>query len=90
MAFRAWSKGEQPEVRLCRLFFPTRFDCLADDRLIPLLRKHNPSLGHATLVLKSSDQVQGGRAIFVEMDAASYGFFIYFYPGHFSISRCIV
>ena len=36
-AFRAWSKGEQPEVRLCRLFFPARLDCLQDDRLIPLL-----------------------------------------------------
>ena len=71
-AFRAWSKGEQPEVRLCRLFFPTRFDCLQDDRLIPLLRKHNPPLGQATLTLKGSDQVQGGRAIFIEMDAASY------------------
>ena len=72
--FRAWSKGEQPEVRLCRLFFPARFDCLHDDRLIPLLRKHNPPLGQASLTLKSSDQVQGGRAIFMEMDAASYGY----------------
>ena len=72
-AFRAWSKGEQPEVRLCRLFFPTRFDCLQDDRLIPLLRKHNPPpLGQASLTLKGSDQVQNGRAIFIEMDAASY------------------
>ena len=72
--FRAWSKGEQPEVRLCRLFFPARFDCLQDDRLIPLLCKYNPPLKQATLTLKSSDLVQGGRAIFLEMDSATYGF----------------
>ena len=72
--FRAWSKGEQPEVRLCRLYFPSRFDCLNDDILVPLLQKHNPPLKHGTLTLKNIDLVQGGRALFLEMDAASYGY----------------
>ena len=72
--FRAWSKGEQPEVRLCRLFFPSRFDCLSDDLLVPLLVKHNPPLKQGILTPKNLELVQGGRALFLEMDAASYGY----------------
>ena len=73
-AFRAWAKGEQPEARLCRLFFPSRFDSLTDDTLMTLLKKHNPSLGQGTLLLKGVDDVQGGRALFVEFDIESYTF----------------
>ena len=72
--FRAWSKGEQPETRICRLFFPSRFDCLNDNMLVPTLLRHNPSLRQGTITLKDSEMVQGGRAIFLEMDAASYGY----------------
>ena len=72
--FRAWSRGEQPETRVCRLFFPTRFDCLHDNMLVPILLRHNPSLSRGTFSLKESEIVQGGRAIFLEMDAASYGY----------------
>ena len=71
-AFRAWAKGEQPEARLCRLFFPTRFDSLSEDVLLLLLKKHNPSFQRGTLVLKGIDDVQGGRALFVEFDTDSY------------------
>ena len=71
-AFRAWAKGEQPEARLCRLFFPSRFDSLTDETLMLLLKKHNPSLKQGTLLLKGVDDVQGGRALFVEFDLESY------------------
>ena len=72
--FRAWSRGEQPETRICRLFFPARFDCLNDNMLVPILLRHNPSLSQGTITLASSEIVQGGRAVFLEMDAASYGY----------------
>ena len=73
-AFRAWAKGEQPEARLCRLFFPTRFDSLDEDTLILSLKKHNPPLQRGTLILKSLDDVQSGRALFVEFDLESYAY----------------
>ena len=73
-AFRAWAKGEQPEARLCRLFFPTRFDSLSELLLIDLLKKHNPPLQKGTLVLKNVEDVQGGRAVFLEFDIDSYSY----------------
>ena len=73
-SFRAWSKGEVPEIRLCRLFFPSRFDSLSEDQLIPLLKRHNPSLQQGTLTLKNCEDVQGGRAIFVELDPTAYAY----------------
>ena len=73
-AFRAWAKGEQPEARLCRLFFPSRFDSLAEDTLILSLKKHNPPLQQGTLVPKGVDDVQGGRALYVEFDPISYSY----------------
>ena len=54
VAFRAWAKGEQPEARPCRLFFPTRFDKLDDSQLIPLLLRYNPSLQRGKLIFKYS------------------------------------
>ena len=42
--------------------------------LVPILLRHNPSLSRGTFSLKESEIVQGGRAIFLEMDAASYGY----------------
>ena len=73
-AFRAWAKGEQPEARLCRLFFPSRFDSLAEDTLIVSLKKHNPPLQQGTLIPKGVDDVQGGRALYVEFDTISYSY----------------
>ena len=73
-SFRAWSKGEIPEYQLCRLFFPSRFDSLTEDQLIPLLKRHNPSLQRGSLTLQNSDDVQGGRAIFIEFDPESYSY----------------
>ena len=70
--FRAWAKGEQPEVRLCRLFFPSRFDKIGEDAIVPLLIKHNPPFGSGTVVLKSVEDCQNGRAAFVEFDPISY------------------
>ena len=72
--FRAWSKGEQPETRLCRLFFPHRFDKICEDQLVPLLKRHNPPFQSATLFLKGSEIVQGGRAVYLEMDTAAYSY----------------
>ena len=73
-AFRAWAKGEQPEARLCRLFFPTRFDSLSEELLINLLKRHNPPLQKGTLVLKNVEDVQNGRAVFLEFDTDSYSY----------------
>ena len=42
LTFRAWAKGEQPETRCCRLFFPSRFNNFEEDSLVPLIKKHNP------------------------------------------------
>ena len=72
--FRAWSKGEQPIVRLCRLFFPSRFDSLSEDKLILLLKRHNPPLQQGTITLKNSVTVQGGRALFLELDTNLYAY----------------
>ena len=73
-AYRAWSRGEQPEVRLCRVFLPARFDSLDEDQLIPLILKHNPALKNSTLDLQSSEGVQRGRAFILEMDSTSYSY----------------
>ena len=73
-AYRAWSKGEQPEVRLCRVFLPARFDSLDDDVLIPLILRHNPALKDSTLSLQNIEAVQRGRAFIVEMDSTSYSY----------------
>ena len=73
-AFRAWAKGEQPEAKLCRLFFPPRFDSLVADTLILSLKKHNPPLQRGTMVPKGLDDVQGGRALYVEFDTDSYSY----------------
>ena len=73
-AFRAWAKGEQPEAKLCRLFFPPRFDSLDEDTLVSSLKKHNPPLQHGTVVPKGLEDVQGGRALYVEVDTISYSY----------------
>ena len=73
-AYRAWSKGEQPEVRLCRVFLPARFDSLDEDQLIPLVLRHNPALKDSSLSLQSFDMVQRGRAFILEMDSTSYSY----------------
>ena len=73
-AFRAWSKGEQPESRLCRLFFPSRFDSLDDFALELSLLKHNPPLKQGTVTVKGMDDVQNGRALFIEVDIDSYAY----------------
>jgi hypothetical protein len=73
-AFRAWAKGEQPESRLCRLFFPSRFDSLDDHTLELSLLKHNPPLQQGTLTLKGVEDVQNGRALFIEIDTDSYAY----------------
>ena len=73
-AYRAWSKGEQPEVRVCRVFLPARFDSLDEDQLIPLVLKHNPALKDSSLSLQSLDIVQRGRAFILEMDSTSYSY----------------
>ena len=72
--FRAWAKGEHPVVRTCRLFFPSRFDALSDDKLILLLKRHNPAFQKGILTLKSSLIVQGGRAIFLDLDTNLYAY----------------
>jgi hypothetical protein len=59
---------------LCRLFFPSRFDNLSEDVLILSLKKHNPTLQQGTLVPKGVDDVQGGRALYVEFDPISYSY----------------
>ena len=70
--FRAWAKGEQPETRLCRLFFPDRFESIPDDSLIPILAKYNPPFRSGSLILKNVEEVQNGRAAFIEFDLAAY------------------
>ena len=72
LLFRAWSKGEQPEIRRCRLFFPSRFDRIGEDVIIPLLIKHNPPFRSGSLTLKSVEDVQGGRAVFIDFDPIGY------------------
>ena len=72
LLFRAWSKGEQPETRRCRLFFPSRFDRIGEDAIIPLLIKHNPPFRAGSLTLKSVEDVQNGRAVFIDFDPIGY------------------
>ena len=72
LIFRAWAKGEQPETRICRLFFPTRFDRIGEDALIPLLVKHNPPFRSGSLILKNVEEIQNGRAAFIEFDLVAY------------------
>ena len=72
LLFRAWSKGEQPEIRRCRLFFPSRFDRIGEDTIIPLLIKHNPPFRAGSLTLKSVEDVQNGRAVFIDFDPIGY------------------
>ena len=72
--WRAWSKGEQPEAILCRLFFPTRFDNLTEPQIIRLLEKHNTPFQLGTLAFKSEDEAQRGRAVYIEFDTESYAY----------------
>ena len=74
LTFRAWAKGEQPETRLCRLFFPSRFDKLEEDSLVPLIKKHNPPLKGGQIILKGCNDVQNGRAVFLEVDPLSFSY----------------
>ena len=74
MAYRAWAKGEQPETRTCRLFFPSRFDKLTEETLIILLKKHNSPLQRGDLKLNNVEEVQGGRAVFLELDPYAFSY----------------
>ena len=72
VGYRAWARGEKPDGQLCRLFLPARFHKLSDQMALAQLHKYNPSLTNGALTIKSSEQVQGGRAIFIEVDSDSY------------------
>ncbi len=72
VGFRAWAKGEKPDGQLCRLFLPARFHKLSDQMVLDQLKKYNPTLQTGTILIKNSEPVQGGRAIYIEVDSDSY------------------
>ena len=72
--FRAWAKGEQPETRLVRLFFPSRFDQLSEEQLIPLIKRYNAPLMRGNITMTNSEEVQGGRAVYLELDLDSFSY----------------
>ena len=72
LVFRAWAKGDLPQVRLCRIYLPARFDRIPVDKVIPLIKAYNSELKESDISLKKADTLQGGRALFVEIDQDSY------------------
>ena len=73
LTFRAWAKGDLPQVRLCRIYLPTRFERIPDEKVIPLIKAYNPELKNSDICIKKSESLsQGGRAIFIEIDQDSY------------------
>ena len=74
LVFRAWAKGDLPEVRLCRLYLPSRFQDIPVEKILELIKAYNPPIKNGTLIFKNSEPTknQGGTALFIEFDADSY------------------
>lgn len=71
--FRAWAKGDIPPVRLTRIYLPLRFHNLEAEDIINLLKAYNSELKDGELTFKRMENLlQGGRALFLEMDQDSY------------------
>ena len=71
IGFRAWSRDEKPEVKLCRLFLPARFEDLSDSVVLTQLVRYNPFIKDK-ITLKQTTQEQRGRAIFLEIEPSTY------------------
>jgi hypothetical protein len=70
--FRAWAKGDTPPVRLCRIYLPIRFDNIPETKVIALIKAYNSDLKEAEITLKKTESLQGGRALFAEIDQDAY------------------
>ena len=70
--YRAWSRDEKPILPVCRLFLPSRFDSLDDATAIVQLHKYNSFFQSGSVNLKGSEIVQGGRAIYLEINPDIY------------------
>ena len=73
-SYRAWARDEKPMGQICRLFLPSRFQKLTDHQAMNQLLKHNAPFKAGTLQLKRAEIVQGGRALYIEMDPNSFGY----------------
>ena len=73
-SFRAWGKSDTPISRLCRIYVPDRFHKINDSRILPILIGLNPPLQQGDLSYKEISKVQGGRAVFVDVDMDSYAY----------------
>lgn len=71
VGFRAWSRDEKPEVKLCRLFIPARFEDLSDSVILTQLVRYNPFIKDK-FTHKQTSQEQRGRAIFMEIEPSTY------------------
>ena len=72
VGYRAWSRDEKPIMPVCRLFLPSRFDSLDDATAIAQLCKYNLFIQPGSITLKGSEIVQGGRAIYLELNQDTY------------------
>ena len=72
--FRAWGKADVPISRLCRIYIPDRFKKIHDARIAPIIVGLNPPMENGTISHKEIIQVQGGRAVFLEVDMDTYAY----------------
>ena len=72
--FRAWGKADVPISRLCRIFIPDRFKKIHDARIAPIIMGLNPPMENGTISHKDITPVQGGRAVFLEVDMDTYSY----------------
>jgi hypothetical protein len=73
-SFRAWGKTDVPVSRLCRIYIPDRFKRINDARILPIIMGLNSPLQGGDIVFKSISHVNGGRAMFIEVDMDTYAF----------------
>ena len=72
--FKAWGKADVPISRLCRIFIPDRFKKIHDARIAPIIMGLNPPMENGIISHKDITQVQGGRAVFLEVDMDTYAY----------------
>jgi hypothetical protein len=72
VGYRAWSRDKKRIMPVCRLFLPSRFDSLDDATAIFQLHKYNSFFQSGSVNLKGSEIVQGGRAIYLEINPDIY------------------
>ena len=70
--FRAWAKGETPELYIVRVFLPPKYTHIKSDNLTPVLKKLNPFLETGIFEWRESEETKGGMAILYETDKDSF------------------